>query len=136
MCLAQAKDLKEPVLPARLQDCEVVGDDEVTPDRDLVHLDLLAGDEPINYREAFKDKQWKEFMVEYLQAIKINNKWELVKLPTHPKAIKVKWVFKLNHNVDGSIARYKTRLVARGFLQKVGLDYSEVCVPVARLETV
>lgn len=26
------------VLPARLQDCKVVGDDEVTPDGDLVHL--------------------------------------------------------------------------------------------------
>ena len=75
-------------------------------------------------------------MVEELQAIERNNTWELVELPTHTKAIEVKWVFKLKHNADGSIARHKARLVARGFLQRAGLDYSEVFVPVARLETV
>lgn len=53
---------------------------------------------------------------------------------TH-KFIEVKWVFKLKHNPDGSIARYKERLVARGFIQRAGLDYSEVYAPVARLKT-
>lgn len=51
------------VLLTRLDDCEMGGDDEVTPDEDLVHFALLAGAELINYSEAFKDKQWKEVMV-------------------------------------------------------------------------
>ena len=42
------------VLPTRLHDYEVVGDDEVTPDGELVHFALLAGAEPINYNEALK----------------------------------------------------------------------------------
>jgi hypothetical protein len=75
-------------------------------------------------------------MIEKLQAIERNNTWELVELPAHTKAIEVKWVFKLKHNADGSIARHKARLVARGFLQREGLDYLEVFAPVARLETV
>lgn len=57
-------------------------------------------------------------------------------IPTHTKAIEVKWVFKLKHNPYGSIARHKEILVARGFLQRAGLNYSEVYPPVARLETV
>ena len=57
-------------------------------------------------------------------------------MPTQIKAIKVKWVFKLKHNVDGSITRHKARLVAREFLQRAGLDYSEVFASIARLETV
>lgn len=73
------------VLPARLQDCEVVGDDEVTPDGDFVHFALLAGDEPINYRETLKDKQWKEFIVEEFQVIERNNTWELVELPAYTR---------------------------------------------------
>ena len=42
----------------------------------------------------------------------------------------------MKHNLDGSIAKHKARLVARGFLQRAGLDYSEVYVPIARIETV
>ena len=57
-------------------------------------------------------------MVEELHAIERTNTWELVELPTHTKAIKVKWVFKLKQNPDGSIIRHKVILVARGFLQR------------------
>ena len=114
----------------------MVGDDEVTLDGELVHFSLLAGVEPINYSEALKTKQWKLAMVEELQEIERNNALELVEFPAHTKAIEVKWVFKLKHNVDGSIARHKARLVARGFIQREGLDYSEVFAPVARLEIV
>ena len=45
-------------------------------------------------------------------------------------------MFKVKHGPEGSVAKHKTRLVAKGFLQKAGLDYSEVFVPVARLEIV
>ena len=48
----------------------------------------------------------------------------------------MKWVFKLKLKPDGSVAKHKARLVARGFLQRAGLDYSEVFAPVARLETI
>ena len=71
------------VLPTRLHDYKVVGDDQVTPDRELVHFALpdgelvhfalLAGAEPINYSEALKTKQWKLAMVEELQKIERNN---------------------------------------------------------------
>ena len=44
----------------------------------------------------------------------------------------MKWVFKLKLNPNGTVAKHK----ARGFLQKPGIDYSEVYAPVARIETV
>ena len=48
----------------------------------------------------------------------------------------MKWVFKVKLKPDGIVAKHKARLVARGFLQRAGLDYSEVFAPVARLETI
>jgi hypothetical protein len=122
--------------PARLQDCELVNDNEVTAEGDLVHFALLAGSEPLNYIEALSNLKWKQAMIEELASIEKNQTWELVELPPNKKAIQVKWVFKLKLNPDGTIAKYKARLVARGFLQKEGLDYSEVYSPVARIETV
>lgn len=64
--------------------------------------------------------------VEELQAIGRNNTWKLVKLSAHSKAINVKLVFKLKHNPDGSIARYKSRSVARG-LESVRLVVALAC---------
>jgi hypothetical protein len=122
--------------PARLQDCELVNDNEVTAEGDLVHFALLAGSEPLNYIEALSNLKWKQAMIEELASIKKNQTWELVELPSNKKAIQVKWVFKLKLNPDGTIAKYKARLVARGFLQREWLDYSEVYSPVARIETV
>ena len=75
-------------------------------------------------------------MEEELRAIERNQIWDLVDLPSNQSPIDVKWIFKLELKQNGSVAKHKARLVARGFLQKVGLDYSEVFAPVARLETI
>jgi len=36
-----------------------------------------------------------------------------------------RWVYRIKHITDGSIERYKVRIVARGFTQQKGIDYSE-----------
>lgn len=51
----------------------MVGDDEVTPDGDLIHFTLLVGVELINYSDALRNEHWKEPMVKELQAIERNN---------------------------------------------------------------
>ena len=45
-------------------------------------------------------------------------------------------MYAIKHNSDGSIARYKARLVARGYTQSYGVDYDETFAPVAKLNTV
>jgi hypothetical protein len=60
----------------------------------------------------------------------------LVALPKDKKAIKCKWVCKIKHNANGSVSRYKTRLVAKGYAQTYGIDYEETYSPIAKMTTV
>ncbi len=62
--------------------------------------------------------------------------WELVALPKDKKAIGCKWVYKVKHDVDGSVNRYKTRLVAKGYAQTYGINYEERYSLVAKMTTV
>ena len=54
-------------------------------------------------------------------------------LPSGRKAVGYKWVFKLKLNPDNSIAQYKACLVAKGYSQVPGQDFTETTLPVARL---
>ena len=70
------------------------------------------------------------------QSLKKQNTWSLVPLPPHKNVVTCKWVYKLKRHSDGFIARYKARLVARGYLQQHGMDYDETFSLVVKPATV
>nr|GEV12689.1 hypothetical protein [Tanacetum cinerariifolium] len=51
-------------------------------------------------------------------------------------AIGTKWVFKNKKDERRIVVKNKARLVAQGHTQEEGIDYDEVCVPVARIEAI
>ena len=91
--------------------------------------------EPAGFEEAIEDEKWQAAMQDELNMIEKNNTWELVDRPSHKKPIGVKGVYKTKLNLDGSINKYKARLVVKGYEQMFGVDFSKTFAPITRLDT-
>lgn len=77
---------------------------------------LLGIEEPTWYSEASKESAWERAMRVEVDAIERNNTWDLVKLPTGHKAVRLKWVYKLKSDTNGEIVKHKARLVEKGYM--------------------
>jgi len=97
---------------------------------------LLTTQDPKSFDEAVQDSKWCAIINLELQALEENGTWVLAPLPSSRKAIGCKWLFKTKLHVDGTLDRYKAKLVIFGCKQKVGLDYKETFAPVAMMTTV
>ena len=75
-------------------------------------------------------------MNEEMEALQKNSTWKLVPLPEGKKTVGCRWIFTVKLNPDGSINRYKVRLVAKGYTQKYRIDYEDTFVPVAKMNTI
>ncbi|KAJ4700915.1 Retrovirus-related Pol polyprotein from transposon TNT 1-94 [Melia azedarach] len=91
---------------------------------------------PTNIHEALKHPRWRVAVQEEISALEKNGTWELTKLPHGKSTVGCKWIFTVKYLADGSIDRFKARLVANGFTQTYGVDYQETFAPVAKLNTV
>ena len=116
----------------------------VSDDDDNVLMNSLADNElnlsePISVKDAMSRpdaSKWMNAINDELQSLKKSNTWKLVELPKDRKAISCRWVFKLKMRTNGTIERYKARLVARGFSQVHGVDYEETFAPVAKFKSI
>ena len=92
--------------------------------------------EPQFYHQAIKFPKWRVAMEKELSAMEANHTWIMVPLPPNKHSTGCKWIFKLKYNSDGSVARHKACLVAKGYTQQEGIDFIETFSLVAKLVTV
>lgn len=82
-----------------------------------------------------RDK-WIAAAIDEIGAHLENKTWEVVQLPQGKRAIGCRWVFRIKVNADGTVDKYKGRIVAKGYAQKYGVDYTETFAPTARFGAV
>ena len=64
-------------------------------------------------------------MFEEFDAFLQNDTWYLITPHLSWNLVGCKWVLHIKSAKDGTIKRYKTRLVAKGFHQRLGIDYHD-----------
>nr|GEV54579.1 retrovirus-related Pol polyprotein from transposon TNT 1-94 [Tanacetum cinerariifolium] len=92
--------------------------------------------EPKNIKEAMADSAWIESMQEELHQFDRLKLWELVDKPLCKNVINMKWLWKNKRDEENTVIRNKSRLLAKGYAQKEGVDFEESFVPVAQLEAI
>lgn len=94
---------------------------------------------PKSYKEALTDptygEEWREAIFEEITSLEANTTWIEEIPPKDANLISTKWVFTVKTEPDGSLDRFKARLVARGFSQTYGEDYTDTFAPTVRMDT-
>ena len=91
---------------------------------------------PNNVQEALADPRWKAAMNEEMKSLQENNTWELVDHPLGKKPVGCQWVYTIKYKVDGTIEHFKVRLVAKGYTQTYGINYTKTFAPIAKINIV
>ena len=99
-------------------------------------IGLLSVIEPTTVDEAFSHDGWILAMQEELNQFQRADVWDPVPKPFQKNIIGTKWVFRNKLNEQGEVTRNRARLVAQGYNQQEGIDYTKTFAPVARLEAI
>ncbi|RDX84427.1 putative mitochondrial protein, partial [Mucuna pruriens] len=135
----------EPViesLPFPTQDVQVqVQVQEVTPTQDVQVQEVtkptlvLEQVQMSELDEALKDENWVQVKKEEMETLEKNSTWEIVDRPKDKRVVGCRWIYTVKCKSDGTLEKYKTRLVAKGYTQTYGIDYEETFIHVAKINT-
>ncbi|KAL0284311.1 UNVERIFIED_CONTAM: Retrovirus-related Pol polyprotein from transposon RE1 [Sesamum angustifolium] len=106
-----------------------------------VAVEIMDEDDndPQTMEECQHRNDWKSWKKAIQGELDLINKREvfgpIIATPKGVKPVGYKWVFVRKRNEQNEVVRYKVRLVAQGFTQKPGIDYTETYSPVVDATT-
>eukprot|EP00253_Pinus_taeda_P007619 PITA_07619 len=97
---------------------------------------VSANYDPNTFAEASGHPNWDVAMNEEYRSLLANDTWDLIPLPKGRKLVRCKWVYITKYEPDGKVDKHKACLVAKGFSQVEGIDYTETFSPVTKMNSV
>lgn len=92
----------------------------------VFHIDAsLSEPKPSCFTEANKSPKWRQVMADEFSALEQQGTWSPVSPTPNMNVIGCKWTFRINYTPDGTVLRYKVRLVAKGYPQIEGVDFED-----------
>nr|GEX21740.1 ribonuclease H-like domain-containing protein [Tanacetum cinerariifolium] len=85
---------------------------------------------------ALQNPHWNNAMHDEYNVLVKNGTWILVPRPAGITLVRSMWLFKHKFHADGTLSRYKARLVANGSSQQLGIDCDETFSPVVKPATI
>lgn len=99
-------------------------------------LSHAISNDPQKFSEATGHPEWDCAMEKEYSSLMRNNTWDLCPLPKGRKMVRCRWLYRTKYDANGSIDKYKAHLVAKGFSQVEGIDYSETSALVAKMNSI
>ena len=106
---------------------------------EFVHAATAKDPDSPTFYEAMKSPerdQWLAACLDEIRAHTENGTWQWAELPDGVSPVGSRFVLKIKRTEDGSVERFKARLVAQGFSQRPGWDFFENFAPTIRLSVV
>ena len=102
---------------------------------------LSNEEDPVSYKDAFSRPdapQWQAAYEDEMNSLRKHKVWDLIpcnQVPDGRKIIPSKLVFHYKRDSAGNVTCHKVRVVAKGYAQKPGVDYTDTYAPVVRMES-
>lgn len=129
-------DVSQPAARPRTRSQSGICNEKVYTDGTVNYVMFTSVGEPRNLDEAMADKNWKAAMGDEYSSLMRNETWHLVPPQKGSNIIDCKWVYRIKRKVDGSLDKYKARLIAKWFKQRYGIDYEDTFSPVIKPATI
>ena len=93
-------------------------------EEEVAELHAISADKSNTFAEAErKNSCWLKAMQKEMASITENKTWSLEDMSSGHRAIGLKWVFKLKRNEKEKVVKHKACLVAKGYVQKQGVNF-------------
>ncbi|GBM34909.1 Retrovirus-related Pol polyprotein from transposon TNT 1-94 [Araneus ventricosus] len=113
--------------------------DEVSFVNDILQNEIYMTEIPKTFKETqiSPDKEkWDEAMSEEIKLMQNRKVWDLVEPKSNMKVLGCRWVYNIKHDEKNNVKKYKSRLVAQGFKQRPGVDFTDVFAPLVNFDII